>query len=143
MKKSIFFFVTLVTMIFTATVLTSCDGDEDDLGVVVNAESGIGANGIVSDKVEELLLASKKRMDDRLDKIHRRTFTMEAPKGELPTDETLQKYYTELANDTELKKEIEYLRTIKKENGDPAVAYVAFHFNCSGIELTPYMIKLL
>ena len=141
MKKVLFLLVSLVAVVCTMTTLTSCA--EEISGVVVNIVSGMGLDeSAVSQETYDNALASKKRMDARLQKMFGKEFVVECEEHTLPEVEDFIPHSERIGKDPEIRKEIEYLSTLKTIDGNQAVSYVVFHYMTGEHELTYYVIEL-
>lgn len=141
MKKLLFLLVSLVAVVCTMTTLSGCS--EEDNGAVVNIESGMGLQeNAVSQETYNNALASKKRMDARLEKMFGKQFNVKCKEHELPKPEDFLPHSKRISEDKEIQKEIEYLRTLKTTDDRQAVTYVVFHYMVGTYEITYYQIPL-
>lgn len=144
MKKLLFIFLSLVAVVCSMTALSGC-AKEEDLGVVVTIESGLGGEILgsnVSQETYDNALASKNRMDARLVKMFGKEFNVKCNRNELPKDEDFIPYSEKISNDSDIQKEIEYLRQLKTLDDEPAVSYVVFHYMAGEREIIPFVIEL-
>lgn len=142
MKKLLFLFVSLVAMACTMTTMVAC-AEEEDLGVLVSVESGIGMyENKVSQETHDKALASKKRMDARLEKMFGKGFNIKCKVHEVPDDEAFIPYNKIISSDKEIQKEIDYLRRLTTIDGEQAVYNVVFHYTAGEHEFTPFAINI-
>lgn len=130
MKKSLFFMISLVVMLFSMTTLTSCSSDPE-YGVVVECKCGIDVNpyGTISAETEQALIACKERIDQRLVKMFGKTFSIKTDeKGDKIDEAEFKKYNERIDKDATIQEEIKKLQEFKTEEGEGAVWALTFYY---------------
>lgn len=141
MKKALFLLVLFVAAVCTMSTLTGCA--EEISGVAVNVESGMGLDeNEVSQETYNNALASKKRIDARLQKMFGKEFVVECEEHTLPKAEDFIPHSKRISEDPEIRKELEYLSTLRTIYDEPAVSYVVFHYMTGSYEITYFVIEL-
>lgn len=142
MKKSLFFMVSLVAMLFTMTTLTSCEKGAE-YSIVMECVSYINNSKNISSETAAGISACEERIDARLVEMFGKTFnakTDENAKEMDPSD--FDKFTKRIKKDSKIQDEIKKLHEFKTLDSEQAVYSVLFLFKSVNTVFGEYEVSL-